>query len=323
MRRVARIGTVVTAVVLAVAVPSARAFAANTFTVTPADPSGMATDGETVPFSGADAALPDTNVTVYECLASAGGVGTVLDYSQCDSTNTSAVTADASGNFSGYIVYDMTFTTSPASPATPVAVNCGATGTTCDIVADVPPGDVEGEQPEDGEDACSHAFVPPQNGTILKTTNVVGSTVVPGQVVTATITFHSGDYDTSRNRGDDSSNAADCVELNGQPLKVGSGVSWHEKPGPSLGDGTGTSTFVSTYTVPATAASGTICDRGVVSGVPSSGKWVDQYSNVVCFTVTTGAILPESRWAVALPLGGLAVGWAVLLLRRRRQASGA
>ena len=318
IRRLARALTAASATVLAVAVPSARAFAANTFTATPADPSGMATDGETVPFSGVYASSPGTSVTVYECLASAIGTGTpaVLDYTQCDPNNSVTVpSASNGGSFSGFIVYDMSFTT---TQATPVAVNCGATGTTCDVVADVPPGDVEGEQPEDGEDSCTHAFVPPANGTIVKTTNVVGSTVAPGQVITATLTFNSGDYDTTRNKGDDSSNASDCVELNGVPLKVSSGVSWHEKPGPSLGNGSGTSTFTATYTVPATAAGETICDRGVVSGIPSSGKWVDQYSNTVCFTVTTGAVLPESRWPLALPVGGMMAGGSLVWFRRRR-----
>jgi hypothetical protein len=333
MRKARRVLAAVSTSLLAVAVPATRAFAAfapNSFTVTTSDPSGMAADGETVQVNGyyTTAAGGTATVTTYECLAGAVGSGNppVLDKTQCDTNFTAGVNPDPSTHaFTDYIVYDLQFTTGGGTP-----VDCGATSTTCVIVGDVPPGDVMGYADDDGEDACnSTVFSLPQTGSLTKQTAPAGAApgstpyprVAVGQRVNVTLTSTGSDYDGSRNGDDDASDASDCVEIGGVVQKsFGSGVvSWHAKPGPGLEEG-GPVTFISSYTIPSgTPPGSTVCDRGLVSGIPSAGKWVDQASNIVCFTVGVSAIVPEARWPVALPIGGALAGGAVWVLRRRRR----
>ena len=314
------------AAVLGVALPAARAFAwftANTLTVVTADPSGPA-DGETVRVSGrwTNATGATTTTSVYECPVSAvPDVGHHVDPTRCDPRNVDAgvPTKGADHAFSDYLVWDATFSP-PAAPTS--TVDCRVAHA-CAVVAD---GSFTGffadmAREETDRSSCGGVFTIHRGRQLIKSTDVTGDVVAPGQTITSTFTLPNGEYDPSRDDGR-ASEVTDCVRLGDTVLAVGAAGSWHEKPGPPVGTGAEPLTFQSTYTVPADTPAGTrVCDRGVVSGIPAGPHEPNEYSRTLCFTVGDGPVLPEAPWPLALPVSALAVGagWHVWRRRRARQ----
>jgi len=309
--------------VLGFALPAARAFGwftANTRSVTPADPAGP-TDGETVRVSGrwTNATGATTTTSVYECPVSAiPHVGHHVDPARCDPHNvdTGVPTKGGDHGFSDYLVWDATF----SPPATPTSTVDCTVPHACAVVADATFAGffADMQRGETTHSICRRVFGE-QHGhaRLLKTTNVIGAVVAAGQTITSTFTFPTGDFDRNRDAGRAAS-VTDCVQLGKTILTVGPTGSWHDKPGPWLGAGR-TTTFHSTYVVPADTPTGTqVCDRGVVSGLPDGDHDAVEYSRTLCFTVGVDAVLPEAPWPLALPASALAVGGGWFLWRRRR-----
>jgi hypothetical protein len=169
-------------------------------------------------------------------------------------------------------------------------------------------------------DPCRGAFHGPQRGSLLKTTSAGpnGSTVLPGQTITVTLTWKPTDF-----QGDRPSETDDCVEIGSRVSRVLSQV---HPAGPSGGS----DTF--SYVVPSGGTGGRpICDRGEVSG-SSDGSSRDhggaqnegwrqdgtEESAVLCYFILAAAT-PEVSNVLFLPLAGLVVGSGALLVVRRRR----
>jgi hypothetical protein len=327
MRRAGRVVVASAAAgVLGLVTPPPHAIAsvtANTLTVSSADASGP-TDGEALHITGrwTNATGPTSATAVFECPVSAvPRVGGHVDPARCDPHNVDAhVPTQGDGHaFSDYLVWDATFAPS-STPAT--TVDCRVAHA-CTVIADATFRGffADMQRGETSQPACTRAFSEQhRRGALVKTTDVAGTVVTPGQTITSTFTFPSGDFDHDRD-DDHVASATDCVRLGDTVVAVGPTGSWHHHPGPALGP-RGSSTFETTYTVPADTPAGTrVCDRGVVSGIPRRDRAAVEYSQTLCFTVGVGAVLPEAPWPLALPGSALVVaaGWSVWRRRIRRR----
>jgi hypothetical protein len=202
-------------------------------------------------------------------------------------------------------------------------------------------------------DPCTGAFQGPPQGSVQKTTSAGpnGSSVVPGQRITVTLTWKPSDFS-----GNHAFLTEDCVQIGSRPAWQLSQV---HLPAPAGG----TDTF--SYVVPRGGTGGQpICDRGVVAGnfdpqqgwEPGKGGgagkkdgWVQgggtsqsgyrtqqggsgqgqtgnggsggfgtEKSAVLCYSILA-ADAPEAPDALLFPLAALLViGGAVLITRRRR-----
>ncbi len=202
----------------------------------------------------------------------------------------------SSNTFSGTFVFHDPLTTGGAG-----TVSCAAG---CVLIADNPsPGDVSSETMVTGN-SCNGVFNGAQSGSVVKTTSAGpnNSSVSPGQTITVTLTWNTGDFGGSAPTKTD-----DCVEIG---THLSTSMSQEHKPGPSGG----TDTF--SYVVPSGGTNGEqICDRGAVSGANVS----TEKSVILCYTVMT-AVTPEVPKALLLPFVGLLVGGGGFMLSRRRRA---
>lgn len=182
--------------------------------------------------------------------------------------------------------------------------------------------------------SCALAFLGRQVGSLTKTTSAgpTGSTVLPGQTITVTLTWSSKSFWGYR-----PAKSEDCVRIGSRV----STLSQVHRPGPAGGS----DTF--SYQVPAGGTDGQqICDRGAVwagdedpwglaqgdrqgSGQGPGNGWgrddpdggFDEHvqtSAIICYTILAAAA-PEAPMAVLLPVAGLLAGGGGLLLARRRQ----
>jgi len=195
-------------------------------------------------------------------------------------------------------------------------------------------------------DSCRAVLRGAPQGSVAQTTSAGpnGSTVLPGQTITVTLSWKPTDFSGNR-----TTETEDCVEIGTRVSRDLSGV---HVPGPSGGS----DTF--SFVVPSGGTGGQpICDRAAVSGIPdpqtggqgdggSSGtsrapleaanqgkdgndhhgsqnegwrKDGTEKSTVLCYS-TLVAATPEVANVLLLPLAGLVVGGAALLVVRRRRA---
>ncbi len=172
-------------------------------------------------------------------------------------------------------------------------------------------------------DPCIGAFQGPPQGSVQTTSaGPNGSSVMPGQRITVTLTWKPSDFYGNRAFLSD-----DCVEIGSRPAVALSQVHF---PAPSGG----TDTF--SYVVPRGGTGGQpICDRGVVAGNfdyrtqqgssgqgqtgnGGSGRFGAEKSAILCYS-TLAADAPEAPDALFFPLAALLViGGAVLIAWRRR-----
>jgi hypothetical protein len=237
------------------------------------------------------------SVILLECDATqASMVGSPYDPNHCDTNPADEVTVPVTNNaFSGSFVFHDPLTTGGAG-----TVSCDSG---CMLIADNPsPGDVSSETMVTGN-SCNGVFNGAPSGSLVKTTSAGpnGSTVSPGQTITVTLTWNTGDFG-----GSAPSKTDDCVEIGSQ---ISATLSQEHKPGPSGG----TDTY--TYQVPSGGTGGQqICDRGAVSGPNVS----TEKSATLCYAVM-GAATPEVSKVLLLPAtGALVAGAGILLVRRRR-----
>jgi len=197
-------------------------------------------------------------------------------------------------------------------------------------------------------DPCAGVFHGPPRGSLVKTTSAgpSGSTVVPGQTITVTLTWKPSDFPGTR-----PPQTADCVEIGSLASKMLSQVH-------AQGATAGSDTF--SYVVPSAGTGGRpICDRALVSGssdpltgsrgpgdtggtedalaqlrgpddqdggwstgrsggMGGSGLDGSEKSAVLCYSILAAAT-PEASNALLLPLAGVLVGGGALLVVRRRR----
>ena len=165
--------------------------------------------------------------------------------------------------------------------------------------------------------SCAHAFQFGRSGSLVKRTQPPGGPanqdpatlpiVTPGETITATLTWDTGDFSGR------SSRVEDCVQINGVDRP---GLAPVQTPGPVPVPGT--TEVQMTYTVPARAVDGvTVCDRGQVSGTPVGNNPSTEKSNQVCFVVGPPAQTPEFGWPLGAGLAAIAVLGGYAVLRRR------
>jgi hypothetical protein len=238
------------------------------------------------------------SVVLIECDATqVGMVGSPFNAAHCDTTPADEVTLPVSSNaFSGSFVFHDPLTTGGAGVA-----SC-ASG--CVLIADNPsPGDVSSETMLTGN-SCNGVFNGAATGSLVKTTSAGpnNSIVSPGQTITVTLRWNTGDFG-----GSAPSKTDDCVEIGSQ---ISTSMSQEHKPGPSGG----TDTF--SYVVPSAGTNGAqVCDRGAVSGSGTS----TEKSAILCYTVMA-TVTPEVSKALLLPVAGLLVGGGGFMFARRRRA---
>ena len=162
--------------------------------------------------------------------------------------------------------------------------------------------------------SCAHAFSFGRSGSLFKRTQPPGGPannknpaslpiVTPGETITATLTWNTGDFSGRTSR------AEDCVQINGVDRP---GLAAVRTPGPVPIPGT--TEVQMTYTVPVGAVDGmTVCDRGQVSGTPVGNNPSTEKSNRVCFVVGPPAQTPEFGWPLGAGLAAIALlgGYAV------------
>ena len=172
---------------------------------------------------------------------------------------------------------------------------------------------------------CAGAFFGRPLGSLTKTTSAgpTGSTVLPGQSITVTLTWSPRDFGW---RGPTA--IEDCV-------KVGRHVSAYLSQAHRPGSARGRDTFK--YDMPTATDGEQVCDRGVAlsvdpgwnqrgwgdDGGPSSGGYFFgvhlETSPVVCYTILAAAA-PEASQALLFPVAGLVVvGGGYWLARGRRR----
>jgi hypothetical protein len=254
-------------------------------------------NGQAVTVSGTG--TPNAPLNVYECAFPSGGLtmGQALDPSQCDGANVTPVTPDASGAYTTTFVFADPFTTTGGQ-----GVDCSLQA--CEIVVDlVTPGDVTAFSMVTGNE-CDGFFMGANAQGFLKTTSADPATQVSvGQTITVTLNWSgSPQFPFTPTK------VTDCVKVNGT---VDTTLSQEDKTGPFPTNGIYTSF---SYVVPNDVGQ-QICDRGAVgSAAVNTLK-----SNEVCYTIATGAILPESPVAILLPVSAAGLGLGGLILFRRRR----
>jgi hypothetical protein len=286
------------------------------------DPTTGPFDGETLAVTGAytNSAGSTGPIDILECVtAYVPSDGSRLNRAWCDSNNiVSGIRPDLSaGDYSSYFVFDVSF----VPTATGSQVDCSASGA-CELVADAsPPGDVAAAMPMKGVRACNGAFHGDPVGSLSKSTQPPGGTssqdpntlptVSPGQTITASLSWNTANFVGQ------TSEASDCIQVGGVDFDT---LASESKPGPTPTPGT--TKYISTYTVPASASAGSIiCDRGRVSGMPTGANPTTQKSNVVCFQVGPPTATPESRAPIAAGLVGMGLVCGYVIKRRRRTFS--
>jgi hypothetical protein len=178
--------------------------AANTVVaVVNATPNSGVVDGASLNVTGT---APNNvkSVLLLECDSTqAAMVGSPYNAAHCDTTPADEVTLPVSNNaFSGSFAFHDPLTTNGAG-----TVSC-ASG--CILIADNPsPGAVSSETMITGS-SCNGAFNGAATGSLVETTSAGpnNSTVSPGQNITVTLTWNTGDFG-----GHAPSKTDDCVEM--------------------------------------------------------------------------------------------------------------
>lgn len=164
------------------------------------------------------------------------------------------------------------------------------------------------------DSSCVLAFFGRPVGSLKKTTSAGpdGSTVLPGQTITVTLSWNP--HET----GETPAKVEDCVS-------IGPRLSAVMSQAQRLGPGGGSATF--SYVIPTGGTNGRqVCDRGLAwVGGPRWGRFGGgrvERSNVVCYTILAAAT-PEAPAALLLPVAGIVVGGGgYLVVRRRRRPQG-
>ena len=146
-------------------------------------------------------------------------------------------------------------------------------------------------------------------------------------VVSVTPGANAGDYTVvyslQSNRPAGSYRIRDCAFIDtGDPGYTGEPFvgTTDEKEVAFTSSGSG-STATFTQEVTGVDPNDQLCDRAAVSGVDAGTSFTDK-SNTLCITPNNPPVVSESHLAVTLPLAGLAaVGFVLLLQRRRHRAS--
>jgi hypothetical protein len=262
-------------------------------------PSTNLVNGEMVTVTGT-VSTGSSPLNIYECAYPSPGptMGQPLTQSDCDLTNITSVTPDATGAYSTMFKFTDPLTTSGGQ------IDCSVPGA-CELVVDLmTPGDVVAFSMVTGNE-CDGFFMGTKAQGFVKTTSADPATqVTVGQTITVTL-----DWSANSTPPIVPSKMTDCVMVNGM---VDTTLSQEVKTGPFPTNGLYTSF---SYVVPASALGEQICDRGAVGNANVNTL----KSNILCYTVAAGAVLPEAHLAVLLPASGLGVAGAGLVFARRRR----
>jgi hypothetical protein len=295
MRRLVYALTVFTCGTVPLALTSVADAKAMSVTVTP---DSNLVSGQSVSVQGSSSGA--SSVLLIECSSNAvSTIGSPYNSSWCDNSNTVTTPVDSAGTFSATFTFNDPLSTGNGP------VDCSVSGA-CVLVTDNPtPGDVMADNPVSGN-SCNGVFSGSDSGRSFKSTDAGpgGSTVVPGQKITVTLTWTPSDYPTHTLDKTD-----DCVKIGGT---ISTTLSQEHKPQKN----TGTDTF--SYVVPVGTIPGTqVCDRGAVHGPGSYGT---EKTNAICYTVGPGTATPEFSRIIVLPaVGGGVIFVGVLVGTRRRK----
>jgi hypothetical protein len=267
----------------------------------------MPFDGEVLPVTVTDNGTGP--IDVLECSADAANPGGHLLRDHCG-TPIEAV-SQGNGTLRAYLPFSATLVTTAGT------YDCTAAGA-CKLYADIRvPGSVEASSAVQGtNNSCNGAFQGNPIGTLTKTVRsggvalANGATVNPGMVIEVTLTWSTGDFAGTTNQ------ASDCVTINGTRAES---LETNIKPGPTPTPGT--TSWVSTYTVPSGLSNGSqICDRGRVSGTPTGTNATTQKSSTPCFNFSNAPdpIVPEVPWVPTLVVSSMALAGGFTVYSRRR-----
>jgi hypothetical protein len=270
-------------------------------------------DGQVVTVSGTDTTGASA-LNIYECSeATTPIVGGSLDTTQCDPNNVVAVTPASDGSYSTSFVFHDPFTSGAGQ-----VVDCSVQS--CEIVVDlVNPGDVVAFSMVTGNE-CNGFFMGSDATGFVKTADggPSGAIVNVGETIAVTL-----DWSATTQFPFTPSKVTDCVKEispDGKTTTIDLKLSQDDKTGPFPASGVYTSF---SYMVPATVGSASsvgyqICDRGAVgSQAVNTLK-----SNLLCYTIASGAPLPEAPTAVLLPSIAVAVAFGGFLFVRWRRSRG-